>query len=112
GAPVVTQAGQITLSQQLHDRGYAGGGSLDAVIGRQISQQLEQSVDTYVLAQVIAQATPITDATAPASGTFIPNLYKDLALAREAITDTAGTRLRPTHIFSTSDQFSFITRQT
>lgn len=112
GAPVVTITGQITLSQQLHDRGYAGGGSLDAVIGRQITQQLEQSVDTYVLAQVIAQATPVTDATAPASGTFIPNLYKDIALGREAITDTAGTRLRPTHIFSTSDQFSFITRQT
>jgi hypothetical protein len=114
GAPVVTITGQITLSQQLHDRGYAGGGSLDAVIGRQISQQLEQNVDVYVLNQVlggIPGGGVILDNVAPAPTTFIANLYADLAKAREAITDTAGVRLRPTHIFSTSDLFSYVTRQ-
>lgn len=114
GAPVVTISGQITLNQQLHDRGYAGGGSMDAVIGRQIGQQLEQNVDLYVLNQVlggIPGAGIILDNTAPATATFIPNLYADLALAREQITDTAGVRLRPTHIFSTSDMFSYITAQ-
>lgn len=110
-ASVVTIGGQITLSQQLHDRGYQGGGSLDAIIGKQLDQQLEQQVDLYVLQQVISQAGVVTDAVAPASGTFIANVYKDVALAREQITDSAGNRLRPTHAFSTSDMFSYITRQ-
>jgi negative regulator of sigma E activity len=115
GAPVVTISGQITLSQQLHDRGYAGGGSLDSIIGKQIGQQLEQSVDVYVLGQVVGGipgAGVILDSVAPVSGNAsIPNLYKDTALAREQITDVAGVRIRPTHIFSTSDLFSNITRQ-
>lgn len=105
GSGVVNITGQITLSQQLHDRGYAGGGSLDAVIGRQICQQLESSVDTYVINTVIGGA-----ATVAGSATFSPvNFYSDLAKGREQVTDTAGVRLRPTHFFTTSDLYSYVT---
>jgi hypothetical protein len=34
-----------------------------------------------------------------------------MALAREKLTDTAGTRLRPTHFATTSDFYSFVSRQ-
>lgn len=110
-SPVVTISGQITLSQQLHDRGYQGGGSLDAIIFKQVEQQLEQSLDAYVIGQVLATAGAVTDSTVPAQATFIPNFYADIAKAREILTDTAGVRLRATHAFTTSDLFSYITRQ-
>jgi hypothetical protein len=38
-------------------------------------------------------------------------LYEDIAKAREKLTDTAGTRLRPTHFFTTSDFYSYASRQ-
>ncbi len=41
----------------------------------------------------------------------IANLYADLAKGREVLTDTTGTRLRPTHVFTTSDLYSYVTRQ-
>ncbi len=48
-AQVGTAAGMATISLQLADRGFGGGGSFDAVIGRQLQQQLEESVNGYVL---------------------------------------------------------------
>ena len=41
----------------------------------------------------------------------VANLYQDLAKGREVLTDTSGTRLRPTHVFTTSDLYSYVTRQ-
>jgi hypothetical protein len=41
----------------------------------------------------------------------ISGVYQDQAAARENLADTAGTRLRPTHVFSTSDFYSYVTRQ-
>ncbi len=39
-----------TISLQLADRGFGGGGSFDEVIGKQLQQQLEES-DEQVCAQ-------------------------------------------------------------
>jgi hypothetical protein len=114
GGQVANVSGQITLSQQLHDRGYVGDGTFDEQIAKQLGSQLDSQLDVYVLNQVlggIPAGGVILDNTAPAQATFIPNLYADIAKAREVLTDTAGVRLRPTHIFSTSDLFSYITRQ-
>jgi hypothetical protein len=41
----------------------------------------------------------------------VKGLYKDVALGREKLTDTAGVRLRPTVFFSTADFYSWVTRQ-
>jgi hypothetical protein len=110
-AQIDTVSGQLTITQQFHDRGFTGNGSTDVQIAKQLQQQLDQAVNVYVLGQAIAAAGVVTDAVAPASGTFIPNFYADQAKAREILTDTAGTRLRPTHVFSTSDLYSYVTRQ-
>ena len=106
GAKVELQAGQVTLSQQLLDRGFAGG-KFDAVMAAQLGQQLAQEIDRYALNQAITNG----EAVAGQSSYSIANLYQDIALGREKLTDTAGTRLRPTHFFTTSDFYSYATRQ-
>jgi len=99
--------GEVTLSQQLFDR--AGPGtSIDAIVGQQLREQLDAAIDVYVLQQALANAGSVTDA----SSLTIPLFYSDVAAAREVLTDTAGTRLQGTHAFSTSDLFSWVTKQT
>ena len=106
-AQVVAVSGQITISQQLSDRGFTGGGSFDVALGKQLQQQLNEAVEKYVIGQALAGASVV----AGSSSYSTANLYADIAKAREVLTDTAGTRLRPTHFFSTSDLFSYVTRQ-
>ena len=106
-AALTTLVGQVTLSQQLHERGGADGLAFDIILGLQLLEQLNAAIDLYVLQQALANAGTITDA----SGLTIAKFYQDLALAREQLTDTAGVRMAPTHVFSTSDFFSYITRQ-
>ncbi len=107
GAQLELVSGQVVISQQLSDRGLGGGGAFDIVIGKQIHQQLDQELDLYVLNQAITNGK----AVAGQSSYSTKNLYQDIALAREELTDTAGTRLRPTHFFTTSDLYSYATRQ-
>jgi hypothetical protein len=107
GATVETVSGQVVVSAQLRDRALTGGGAFDLVIGRQIHQQLDQELDLYVLNQAIANGRSVSGQSTYKTA----NLYADIALAREELTDTAGTRLRPTHLFTTSDLYSYATRQ-
>lgn len=106
-ATVATITGQITGTQQLHDRGGSGGGATDVIIGKQLQQQLDAEVDLYVLNQAISKGNAVSGKSSYTTG----GLYEDLATAREEITDTAGTRLRPTHLFTTSDLYSHATSQ-
>jgi hypothetical protein len=107
GAEVKTATGQITITQQIFDRAFTGGGSMDAVIHGQLHEQLDQEVDLYAINQALATAE-----TVAGQNTYkTANLYQDIALGREKLTDTAGTRLRPTHFFTTSDFYSYATRQ-
>jgi len=64
-------------------------------------------VELYVLNQAIADGEAVTGQSSYST----KNLYQDIAAAREKLTDTAGTRLRPTHFFTTSDLYSYATRQ-
>lgn len=104
---ITTQAGYVPISQQLKDRGGATGLGFDMILAAQIKSQLDAAVDLYTINQAIAGATAVTDNNAFS----IANFYADIALAREGLTDTTGTRLKPTHVFSTSDLFSYVTRQ-
>ena len=104
--PLVTEVGQVSLSQQLHDRGGMDGLSFDMIVQQQLMSQLNAAIDTYVINQALANAGSVTDATFS-----MANFYADLAKGREQMTDTAGVRLMPTHLFTTSDMFSYITRQ-
>ena len=103
-ASVVEITGQVTMSMAAHDRGWAGGGTFDALIHKQIRQSLDQSVDSYALTQAIANAGVTTQNT-PWGANTIGGFLTDLAAAREGVTDTAGVRLWPTRLFSTSDFF-------
>ena len=107
GAAVVDITGQVTITQAVHDRGWTGGGTLDALIHRQIMQQLDQQVDSYVLTTAIAAAGVTTNNTPWTANTLV-NFFTDLALAREGLTDTAGVRMWPTRLVTTSDFFSYV----
>ena len=107
GAQIETVTGQVTISQQISDRGFTGGGSFDIVISRQLQQQLDEKINLYALNQALAGAAVV----AGQSSFTIAGLYQGLAAGREKLTDTAGTRLRPTHLFTSSDFYSYVTRQ-
>jgi hypothetical protein len=108
GAKLELLTGQVIITQQLLDRAVTGGGGgFDELIGRELSERLAQETDLYALNEAISKGEAVTGETTHST----KGLYKDLALAREKLTDTAGTGLRPTHLFSTSDIYSFASRQ-
>src|SRR5262249_25648173 len=53
-------AGMLIISQELHERGFAGGGAFDEVVGRQIHQQLDQESDLYVLNQALPNGEAVS----------------------------------------------------
>jgi hypothetical protein len=107
GAEVKTVTGQVTMSQQLRDRAFTGGGAVDIVIAKQLHEQWEERTEKATLAAVYATGKSVTGQTTYSTKA----LYQDLAAARDEITDTAGVRLRPTHLFTTSDLYAWATRQ-
>ena len=99
--------GRVIISEQLSQRGFTGGGSFDKALAEQLAEQLHERVERYTLGVAISNGA----AVAGQSSYSTKNLYQDLALGREQLTDTAGTRLRPTHMFTTSDLYSYASRQ-
>jgi HK97 family phage major capsid protein len=100
-------AGGVTVSQQILDRGGADGLNFDQIVGLQLRDSLDAQIDAYVLTQAIANAGTVTDTNSVTTGT----LYADLSTAGEQMADTAGTRLRATHLFTTSDLFGYFAKQ-
>jgi hypothetical protein len=107
GATVETVSGQVVISKQLSDRGLGGGGAFDLVIGKQVHTQLDQEIDKLALNAAITNGEAVTGQSAYTT----KNLYQDVAKGREKLSDTSGVRLRPTHFFSSSDIYSYATRQ-
>jgi hypothetical protein len=108
-SPIVTKAGQITVSQQFLDR--AGSGiSGDRVLFQQIQEQLHAQVDSYAIAQAIASAATVTNSSAFALTTAsgVGGFVGDLKKAKSKLTDTAGVRLRGTHLFTTGDFADYV----
>jgi hypothetical protein len=109
-APVITIAGQVVTSQQTLDRGTLPGGfSFDMFIYAQLRQNYDQSLDNYVLGQAIGQGVTLVGTTSAA--TWFGNYYLDLRSAREALEDTQGNRVYPTHVFSDPDLLGYATDQ-
>jgi hypothetical protein len=106
GAAVQTLTGQIVITQQILDRALLGS-DFDELVFTELRQRLDQETDFYVLNQAITNGEAVTGETTYST----KGLYKDVALAREKLQDTAGTRLRPISLFSTSDLFNYATRQ-
>ena len=103
-APVVTLAGEVTVSQQLLDR--AGPGfAFDRLIFDQLNRDYAPQWDTYVLNAALA--APTVQIWSPAGGFDLiaqngtGGFYGQLVKAKAAIRTTAGTVLNPTHLFVT-----------
>jgi hypothetical protein len=112
GTAVQTVSGEVAITQQLHDRGFTGGGSFDQIIAAQLGQQLAGKVNLLALNTVIAGGAAVSGASSWTWATQgIGPFYQDLARGREVLTDTGGVRLRPTHLFTTSDLYSYVSRQ-
>jgi hypothetical protein len=112
-SPIVSKAGQIAVTQAYLDRagpGIAG----DAILFEQVHNQLDAQIDEYAVKQSLTGAQTVTNngtwaltaavGSLPGVGGFIGDLKK----AKSKLTDTAGTRLRGTHAFATSDLCDYI----
>jgi hypothetical protein len=107
GAAVKTMTGQLLLTQQWRDRMNSGGGAFDEVVSQELNWRVDEQIGKYVLNQALAGATVVSGASAYTEA----GLWRDLASAREQLSDTAGTRLRATSMFTTTDLYGFVTRQ-
>lgn len=109
-SPIVLKAGQINVTQQFLDRagpGIAG----DVILFAQLHEQLDAQVDAYALTQALAGAQTVTNAGTFALASATPGVggfLGDLKKGKSKLTDTAGTRLRGTHCFATSDFVDYI----
>ncbi len=107
---VNTFAGQVVISQQLFDRGNSPGlpgGSYDAWLCQQMTEQLNAAIDQYVIAQAVASAQAVTDATTLTTTLW----YQDVAKAKSLLADDAGVRFPGTHLFTSSDLGDWLMKQ-
>lgn len=110
---VQTIAAQITASQQLLDRtrNMPDGPAFDMVLYEQLKDDYDQSVNNYAIGKATGVGATVAGTAAFGATNPVAALYLDVASAREKITDTAGVHLQPTHLFTTPDLFSYMTKQ-
>ena len=107
GSEVKTASGKLTITKQLLDRAFGHGGNIDVVIGQSLRAQVEEQADVYALTQALTNGREYSG-----SATFkFVTFYEDLQKARAELADQAGTRLRASHFFTTSDFYDYITGQ-
>lgn len=95
---LTTNAGQVTVSQQLLDR--AGPNfSFDVMVFDQLRRAYNATLDTYVLTQALANAGTVTF-NAQTYLTSTAGLYPSIGKAKAATVDAAGVVLPATHIFA------------
>lgn len=109
---LITESGQVTISQQLLDR--AGPGvEFDKIVFDQLQRAYNTSIDTAVLTAALANAGTVTDTATGTTGTaFIQDFYADVAQATQQMETASGTVLSPTHLFATNVQWSFLSSLT
>jgi hypothetical protein len=105
---LVTEAGQVVISQQLYDRTQGQRVSFDRVVHTQLTRDLWAALDASSIASVITQGT----AFAGASSFTVQKLWGDLSDASSLLETTSGTVLPPTHVFLPPTQYRFFTAQT
>lgn len=110
---VQTVSAQITASQQLLDRtrNMPDGPAFDIALYEQLRDDFDQSLNNYVIGKATGLGSTVIGTAAFGATNPVSALYNDVASAREKLTDTAGVRLQPTHLFTTPDLFSYMTRQ-
>jgi hypothetical protein len=94
---LTTNAGQVTISQQLLDR--AGPNfAFDKMVFDQLNRAYDLVLDQYVLTQALANAGSVSMTTTTLTQTG--GLLASIGKAKANIADTAGTILPATHIFA------------
>lgn len=105
-ASLVTMSGEVDLSQQLFDR--AGPVRADTIIEAQLRQQINTSVDAYLVTQAIANGgTGVTDNSAFS----VTDFWGDIAKAQSQMLTAAGVVLPATHVFMQPTFYSWASAQ-
>ena len=110
-ANLTTEAGEVTVSQQLLDR--AGPGfEFDVLVFDQLNRAYAPVVDLFAINAALAGAGTIsyTDTTGFHLNTTngVGGFTSKVAGAKSAIRKAAGTVLPPTHLFLTEDRWEYI----
>lgn len=110
-ANLVTEAGEVTVSQQLLDR--AGPDfQFDKLVFDQLQRAYNLQIDSAILTAALANAGTVTNAqTGATSLDIVTSFYSDVSNAYQAIEEAAGVVMSPTHIFATPVEWAFIASQ-
>ena len=110
-ANLTTEAGQVTISQQLLDR--AGPGiKFDKVVFDSLQRNYAQVIDTAVLTAAIANAGTVSNSQTGTSGTNVfQSFLSDIGNATQAMETLQGTVMSPTHAHVTGTEWAFLTAQ-
>jgi hypothetical protein len=104
---LTTNAGQVTVSQQLLDR--AGPNfAFDKMIFDQLQRAYNLTLDTYAWTQALANSVSVTSAF---SAFTWQTFASKVAGAKAAILDTAGTVMPPTHVWAQPSSWEYATVQ-
>jgi len=108
---LVTEAGQVVISQQLLDR--AGPGiQFDQITFDSLQRNYAQTIDAAVIVAAIANAGTVTNSAAGATGQNVfQSFLSDIAAATAQMETTQGTVLSPTHAHVTGTEFAFLSTQ-
>ena len=105
---LTTNAGQVTVSQQLLDR--AGPDfQFDVMVFDQLQRAYNLTLDTYVLTQALANAGTfqVTNTALYGAASF----FNGVAHSKATIKDTAGTVMVPSHVFLQPVNWEYYTVQ-
>jgi hypothetical protein len=108
-ANLTTEAGQVTISQQLLDR--AGPNfAFDRLVFDQLRRDHARAVDTFSIVQALASAGTVTytGSFALTAAAGASSFYTKIAKAKASTVDASGTKLPATHLFTYTDRWEFI----
>jgi HK97 family phage major capsid protein len=104
---LTTNAGEVTVSQQLLDR--AGPNfAFDTMVFDQLTRAYNLTLDVYVATQALANANSVTTSY---SSFAWQTLAQKIAGGKSNIETTAGTVMRATHIWAQPSTWNFATAQ-
>jgi HK97 family phage major capsid protein len=106
---LTTEAGQVTISQQLLDR--AGPGiQFDRIVFDQLHRNYNKVINAAILTAALASAGTVANSTTPNTGAlYAQALLSDVAKAQAQMETLDGTVMSPTHFFATGTQWAFAT---
>lgn len=108
---LTTEAGQVTISQQLLDR--AGPGvEFDKIVFDQLQRAYNFAINAAVLVAATANSGVVTDASTGSTGADImQDVYSDLAQAQMQMETSAGVVMSPTNFYMNSTQWAWLQSQ-